>query len=259
MTEIIDQEQKEYNKFIKASVTDGTYFRDAREWYMARYVEPVCHRTVLFFINIIFGFVTYMLVITIVGALPMREERAIVVKSKDQSRYFSNIVPLRNSVDLKSVDEAVLKYLLTEYVKKREGFDFRNTTIEDLNNQLNYVKNNSSIQEYKDFQNFLNRDNPNSPLIYFGRDFQRIINVDSVEFAQREITNLTEQAKFLIARDVPVSANVRYTMVTKVNAVTSSSQKFLVTIDFRFSGINPKNNDRKLDFLVNSYKIFQIK
>ncbi len=261
MSDFISQEeQKEYNEFIKASVNDGSFFKDARDWYIFRYVQPICERTILFFANIIAGFVTYILIITIFNALPMKEEKAIIIKSKDQSRYFPTITPLRDSVDIKSIDEAVLKYILSNYIKKREGFDFRKTNIEALNNQMNYVKNNSSIQEYKDFQNFLSRDNPESPIFYFGRDFQRVVEIESVEFPERKTNNLAAQAKYFVVSDVPVTANIRYTITNKVNSVATSSQRYLVRVNFKFSGVNSKkNSNSRLEFMVTSYKIYKIK
>ena len=157
-------EQQEYNDFVKSLVRDGSYFKDARDWYIFRYVQPVCERTMLFFITIISGFVTYVLVMTILNSLPIKQEVAVIIRPKDQSLYFSVITPLRDSAELKNIDEAVSKYLLAEYIKKREGYDFRRTNIEALNNQMNYIKNNSSIQEYRDFQAFLSKNNPNSPI-----------------------------------------------------------------------------------------------
>lgn len=260
MVDNTDQEQKEYNDFIKSSVADGTFFRDARDWYIFRYVEPICQRTILFFANVIAALITYILIITISNALPMKEEKAIVIRSSDQSRYFPVIKPLRDSVELKSVDEAVLKYIVTNYVKKREDFDLRKTSIEILNNQMNYVRNNSVVQEYKDFQNFLNRENSDSPLIYFGKDFQRSVEVESVEFINKDIASLADQAKYFVTSEVPQSANVRFNVTIKINSVATSSQKYLAKINFKFSGIGSKNNgDQRLDFLVTSYKIFKIK
>lgn len=259
MSDLTSEEQKEYNEFIKSSVSDGSYFKDARDWYIFRYVQPIWERTILFFANIVAGFVTYILIITIINALPMKEEKAIIIKSKDQSRYFPVMVPLRDSVDIRSIDEAVLKYLITNYVKKREGFDLRKTNIDDLTLRMNYIKNNSSIQEYKNFQNFVDTKNPESPILYFGRDFQRVVEIESVEFPEQKRDNIAEQAKYFVTSDVPQSANVRYTITNKVNSVGTAPQRYLVRINFKFSGVNSKNTNSKLNFLITSYKIYKIK
>lgn len=253
-------EQQEYNDFVKSLVRDGSYFKDARDWYIFRYVQPVCERTMLFFITIISGFVTYVLVMTILNSLPIKQEVAVIIRPKDQSLYFSVITPLRDSAELKNIDEAVSKYLLTEYIKKREGYDFRKTNIEALNNQMNYIKNNSSIQEYRDFQAFLSKNNPDSPITYFGRDFQRLVDVKSVEFLQTKTDTLIDTARYFVASDLPSNANIKYTVTTKVNAIATSTKQYLVKINFKFSGVNSKkSSDLNLDFTVISYKVYKIK
>ena len=125
MPKNLTPEQQEYNNFIKASVASGDYFKDARDWYMIRYVYPVCERTILFFIAGFAGVIFYILTTTIMTSLPIKEEVPIIIRPTDQSKYFPVIKKLKNSVELQNVDEAVVKYLITEYIKKREGFDFR--------------------------------------------------------------------------------------------------------------------------------------
>ncbi len=260
MSNLTPEEQQEYNDFVKSLVADGSYFKDARDWYMFRYVQPVCERTMLFFIITIASFITYILVTTIFNALPIKQEVAVTIRPVDQSRYFPVIKPLKDSVELKNIDEAVSKYLLTEYIKKREGYDLRKTNIAHLNNQMNYIKNNSSIQEYRDFQSFLSKNNPDSPIIYFGRDFQRVVDINSVEFPREETDNLIDTARYFVASDLPSNANIKYTVTTKINSAVTSTQKYLVKINFKFSGVNSKKSaNSNLDFTVISYKIYKIK
>ena len=100
MSDLLLQDQ-EYNEAIKAAVKDGSYFEDARNWYIFRYIQPICERTILFFVNIISGFITYILILTIFDSLPVKEQVPIRLIAKDNSRYFPVIKPLRE--DRKSV------------------------------------------------------------------------------------------------------------------------------------------------------------
>ena len=125
---------------------------------------------------------------------------------------------------------------------------------------MNYIKNNSSIQEYRDFQAFLSKNNPNSPITYFGRDFQRLVDVKSVEFLQPKTDTLIDTARYFVASDLPSNANIKYTITTKVNSIATSTQQYLVKINFKFSGVNSKkSSDSNLDFTVISYKVYKIK
>jgi len=260
MSENLTADQKEYNDFIKASVANGAYFKDARDWYILRYVYPVCERTMLFFIAAFAGAIFYILATTIMLSLPIKQEVPIIIRPTDQSKYFPVIKKLKDSVDLQNVDEAVSKYLVTEYLKKREGYDFRRTNLEDLNKQLKYVKNNSSLQEYEKFQSFLSKENQDTPIKYFGRDFQRIVDVDSVTFVRQNVGTLIEKARDFIKSEVPSEVIIRYRVTTKINSVNVSSEKYLVKVKFKFSGIKAeKTPNSRLDFMVISYKVYKIK
>ena len=261
MSEELTQEQKqEYNDFIKASVADGSYFSDARDWYILRYVYPVCERTILFFIAIFAAAIAYILAQTILSSLPIKQEVAVVIRPKDQSRYFPVIKKLKDSVELENIDQAVAKYLLTEYIRKREGYDFRKTNLEALNNQLKYIKNNSSLQEYTNFQSFLSKDNKGSPINYFGKDFQRLVDIESVTFLRPNVGTLIDKARDFVKVEVPNEASIKYRIATKINSTDISNERYLVKIRFKFSGIDAKKKpDSKLDFMVIGYKIYKIK
>lgn len=254
------EQQEEYNQFIKASVADGSYFKDARDWYIFRYVLPICERTILFSAAIIAGVITYVLVMTTIDSFPLKEQVRIAIRPKDQTMYVPIIKKLRDSVELSSTDEVVAKYLLVQYLKKREDYNFREINLQALNDRLNYIKNNSSDQEYKNFQDFLSKDNPESPIIYYARDFQRVVYVDSVSFKKEETTNLLDKAIDFIPNKIPSQVDIRYTITNKINSKNAGSQKYLARIDFKFAGIDSASKgSSRLGFTVISYKIYKIK
>jgi type IV secretion system protein VirB8 len=254
------EQKQEYNDFIKASVADGSYFKDARDWYILRYVYPVCERTILFFIAIFSGLIAYILAVTIISSFPIKQEVAVIIRPKDQSTYFPVIKKLKDSVELENIDQAVSKYLLTEYIKKREGYDFRKTNLEQLNNQLKYIKNNSSLQEYSNFQGFLSKENKDTPINYFGKDFQRMVDIESVAFVKPNASTIIDKARDFVKVEVPSEASIKYRITTKINSTVISNERYLVKIKFKFSGIDGKKDpDSKLDFVVIGYKIYKIK
>ena len=258
MQNLAPEQQQEYNEFIKASVADGSYFKDARDWYIFRYVYPICERTILLFIAIVSGLITYILIITAVESFPIKQEVPIVVYPRDQFQYFSVIKKLNDSVELQNIDQAVAKYLLTQYINKRESFDFRKTNLEALNDQLNYVKNNSSASEYQKFQSFLSRENKNSPINYFGKDFQRLVYIESISFLKPNNQTFINKAKDFVKVEVPDEVNIKYRIVTKINSVNVLNNRYLAKIKFDFSGVDAKNKS-ELSFVINEYKLYRIK
>lgn len=256
-----DFNQQEYNDSIKKSVEDGSYFKDAFSWYIFRYVGPICERTMLFFIASFAAVISYVLVVIVNNSLPMKQDVPIIMWAQDTSLYYPVIHKLQTSrEETKNVDEAVIKYLITNYVEQREAFDFRKSDIETLNNKFAIVKNNSSVEEYRAFQSELSRDNPDSPIKNWGKNVVRKIKINSVEFdhSNDQDDTFLSKAKNFMTSEVPSQVQVRYTETNINNGVASNIEK-LIKISFKFSGIDPKNINKPLDFEVVGYKIYKIK
>lgn len=256
---------------VKESVEDKTYFKDALEWYFFRYLTPVCDRTLLLISGIISVMVMTLLFQMIQNTYPLVEEFPIFYKPTDQSLYVPKLVQLKTrkigveTEDQKqqTVDESVLKYLLSYYIRIREGFDFKDAQIAKVNKKFNAIKNLSSPTEYKKFQTFMNRDNPSSPLRFFGQSVEKVVNIESLEFIRKVPKNFAEKAKEFIVASIPTKAQVRFsTVTTKTNVntgeVTQKKDFFVVRLDFYFAGID-KDHEGPLNFEVTNYELFRVK
>ncbi len=158
-----DEQAKEYFEFIKTSVADKSYFKDAFDWYCFRYISPICDRTLLIFGAMIAAVVLFFLIVMIEGTFPLVERTPIIVEAKDQSKFFPNLIelkPKKESVgydsQIRTVDEAVAKYLVSFYVKTREGFDFSKAEVEDVNKKFNYIKNSKNNELNENFIKMIN-------------------------------------------------------------------------------------------------------
>lgn len=254
-----DQDPQEYNQFIKQSVKDGSYFKDAVEWYVFRYVNPICERTMLFFIAILCLLISYVLINIIFNSLPLVEHVPVVIKAKDTSKYIPVIKSLRNSEDIRTVDEAVVKYLLIQYLKNREEFDFTKADIEVLNKKFAAIRNNSSISEYRAFQAFMDKDNPSSPIKNWGKNITRLIQVSAFSFKRIELNNFVDRAKDFMSIEIPEEVEIRYNVINFDNGTSDNNQKYVAKIKFKFSGIDAKNPKKDLEFTVVEYKNFLVK
>lgn len=266
-----DSEQaKEYFEFIKASVANESYFKDALNWYFFRYVTPICDRTLLIFGSIIAAIVLYFLVQMIQNAFPLIVREPLFLRSKDQSRYFPNLIalkPKKNSKGydpaIKTVDEAILKYLLLVYVKDREGYDFSKAKIEDVNDKFNRIRNTSSSSEYQIFQLVMSKDNPNSPINDFGQSIAKEIIAESVSFIREDPKNLTQKALLYLSNKIPTEAEVRFVAVKRnfdpYGEQRDEQERYLAKIKFSFNGASKNDKETNLGFVVNEYKLFKIR
>lgn len=261
---------KEYLDSMKASVSDGSYFKDAVNWYFFKYVTPICDRTLLIFGAILATVVIYFLYQMMQSAFPLVEKMPIFIKSKDQSLYFPNLVELKPKENesgydpnIATVDEAVAKYLLANYVKERESFDFSDANIEDVNNKFNRIRNTSSSEQYKAFQLFMSKGNPTSPIRFFGKDVYREVTIESVKMIKEESDNLAIRAKNFIYSQIPTQAQVRFisnTITRNPQDGTNIEQKerFVAKINFKFAGIS-REETSLLNFTVNGYQLYRIR
>lgn len=256
---------------IKNKVEDGSYFADALDWYFFRYVNAICDRTILIVGGLIAAIVFYFLIEMINSAFPLKVEEPIFIRSYDQSLYFPNLLHLKPKVgeagydkNIKTVDQAVLKYLISTYIKDREGYDFSEAEVGDVNLKFAHIKNISSEMEYRKFQLFMSKDNQESPIHDFGLNVKKKIEIKSVKFITKQASNFANRAIDFITGKVPSQAEVRFVATTtKTNEneeINTSLQEYLVKISFTFNGITkPEPTIRNvIKFVVNDYQLFKV-
>lgn len=270
LARVKDEQAKEYFQFIKSSTRDGSFFKDALDWYFFRYLTPICDRTLLIFGAIIAAVVFYCLIQMIKGAFPLEIREPVIIRSLDQTQYFPHIIPIRPrkgqdgfDPDIRTVDEAVAKYLLSFYVKDREGYDFSKGDVEEVNKKLNHMRNLSSASEYKNFQTIMSKDNPSSPVNNFDQNIVKTIAIDSVKFARKEVKDFKAQALEYLSNDIPTQAEIRFTATTKTTndneETKSDKQRYLAKINFTFDGVNKDDQGAVVKFAVNSYTLYKVK
>jgi len=263
---------KEHLEHIKETVADKSYFKDALDWYFFRYVTAICDRTVLIFGGIIAAVVFYFLIQMIQSAFPLVVKEPIFIRATNQSLYFPNLVHLKPKPEepgydpnIKTVDQAVAKYLVGSYVSDREEYDFSKAEIEDVNVKFNRIKNLSSEMEYRKFQLFMSKDNPESPINNFGQPVRRTIEVKSINFISKEPKDFASRALVYLTGKIPSEAEVRLVAtVTTINEneeMKVEKQPYLVKLSFTFNGVSRPEKDSLniIKFVVNSYQLFKVK
>lgn len=265
-----DEEAKEYFRFIKGATKDRSYFSDALDWYFFRYVSPICDRTLLIFGATVAAVVLYFLIQMVNGAFPLVVKNPVFIRSEDQTKHFPMLINLKPKkgqegydVGIKTADESFAKYLLSYYVKNREGYDFSKAKIDDVNKKFNHIKNLSSASEYRNFQAVMSRDNFNSPIHNFGLDIKKTISIDSVIFSRSQPKDFATKAREYLSNKIPTEASVRFTAHVKSTNSRGESkiekERYLAKIEFAFGGINPNSKNGVLNFTVNGYTLYRIK
>jgi len=262
--------QNEYNKFVKNAVTNDSYFKDAKDWYIFRYVNPICDRTILL-IAILVLFSLFYIIKNITSSLyPITISQPIFVESKDQNLYQTKIIKVKPKKgeqnydsEIQTFDESILKYLIVNYIKDRESFDFRKGLVDDVNKKFNHIKSNSSYREYKNFQAIMSKNNKNSPIHYFGKNVMRDVKIINFKFKRREGKNAFEKAIFYIANSPPLEAEIDFlTLTVSVNDLNEKeykNERFIAKITYDYQQIFKKDKQNTIGFTVNQYVLYKFK
>jgi type IV secretory pathway component VirB8 len=276
-----DQEAvDEYFAFIKEEVDEGRFFKDALDWYLFRYVSPICDRTILIIGGILSIVICYIIFGIIKISFPLVVRDPIIISAKDQSKYLPNLIELKPKSGkpnydsgLRNIDEAIVKYLISIYINDRESYNFSKASIEDVNIKINRIKNISSVVEFKNFQNFFSEENPLSPIQNFGKNVKKNIEIIDFQFIRKkEKKDNFSKLKNFFNIELPNEAQVKFDAIISARDefgdVKTINEKYLVKVKFNFLPIqkpkivdekNKVKEDNKLKFMIESYKLFRVK
>ena len=268
------QETLEYQKFIKESVTNGSYFYDSIDWYLFRYVKPVSDRSMLFCIILIIGFIFYLIksmldVVYPVGhnrlKLPIVISQPIFVNFIDQNKYKPNLLTLKkiNTNKNLTTDQIIINHFLNFFVKNFEEFDYSSANLTLVNEKTDLVRNMSSYQVYTQFQKTMERSTPNSPMLYFGKNYSRTININNIEFLYtKKKSGLKENIDYFLKKiiiqvkpEVPDSAIISFSDTIKTidefKRIKTISNNYRYWVKFKYNSIS--KYDKNFNFTILKY------
>ena len=268
------QETLEYQRFIKESVANGSYFNDSVDWYLFRYVKPVSDRSMLFCIILIIGFIFYLIKSMLDVAYPAGHNRLklpIVISQPlfidfvDQGKYQPNLLPLKKTNINKNLttDQIIINHFLSFFVKNFEEFDYSSANLALVNEKTDLVRNMSSYQVYTQFQKMMEKSTPNSPMLYFGKNYSRTININNIEFLypqkksglKENIDHLLKKIIIQVKPEVPDSAIISFSDTVKTidefKRIKTINNNYRYWIKFKYSPIS--KYDKNFNFTILKY------
>jgi type IV secretion system protein VirB8 len=153
-------------KSAKNYVESGEYFIDALKWYKSKYINPFCHRSLLFILSSIVLALFFSIVLNINSLLPMVTSVRYSTNTNSSENKSAQIIRVNheNSDPLASIAEIMIQ----NYVSQRETYDYNN-----LKKQFIYIKNTSTRMVFRRFYNYMNINNPSSPVLLYQKDIIR--------------------------------------------------------------------------------------
>lgn len=221
---------------LKQYISSGGYFDDSRKWYAYKYLAPISQR--------VWGMYISVALLCMLAALIMNANMLLPIKQViTYGIYSNNAAGSEESASIIEMDDApagttprmfIATTLLKSYVKSREDYDY-----DKLKEQFLHVRNSSDKIVFKRFYDYMNIDNPESPVIRYQKYAKRTISIKNIEF--------TSDNDALVDFD---------SIAVDENGNRFENLSWQANINFKMDSIDDKSyQNSKFNFTVRDYKI----
>lgn len=225
------QSQKDY-------IESGEYFADAKNWYKYKYIRPFTQRSFIFILGVIACVLFLAIAININGLFPTSIQIKYSVTADTSSSKAARIIRANQFENnpLASITDIMIR----NYVTNREAFNYT-----DLKKQFIFIKNNSTRIVFRRFYNFMNIDNPSSPVLKYQQELKRSIRIISTKYpsSSKAVVKFNSIAKNIageISEDIVWQATINYE-IDQIRPDLPSGTRFNFTVtDYQLKIIEDK-------------------
>ncbi len=158
---------------LKRSVSDGSYFIEARRWYDVAYMSLISERLLYIIYSILSLIIMALALKGVVGLLPIKPGAPLVMMTRNVIKEYPTIVPLGDVEE--NPDHVIRRFFITQYVLRRERYD------KDLiADSARFVLNYSSPDVYGEYRQFYDKSNPRSPILRYESRARRLIEIGDI-------------------------------------------------------------------------------
>lgn len=226
-------------KSLKEYIETGEYFTDAKYWYKHKYIHPFSQRSFIFILSAIICVSFLGLVININSLFPSVIQVKYSINETSSAHKTAQII--RANQIKNDPQDSVTDILIKNYVLSREEYSYA-----DLKKQFIFVKNNSTRIVFRRFYNFVNLDNPSSPVLKYQKDKKRSIKIRSTSYPAQtkaivKFNSIVQNAAGEISEDIVWQATIDYE-IDKINPNLPSGSRFNFTVtDYQLKLIEDKS------------------
>jgi type IV secretion system protein VirB8 len=215
---------------VQEYIKSGEYFVDARKWYNYQYLYPLVQRSFLLLFCVVFFILFLGLVVNFQTLLPViRQVRYAITSESLKSATIISADHVKND-PISSIADIMIR----DYLIHRESYNY-----DSLQSQFMFIQNNSTRIIFKQFANFMNIDNPMSPVMRYQKSLKRTINIVSVNYYKNNMVEIIFDS-----------------LVKGTSGDILENMVWQATINFEIDSINthlPPNS--KFNFTVTGYKL----
>lgn len=186
----IMQKEEEYQKSLEEYVRSGQYFIEARSWYSFKYLRPITERSIMIICAWAFFVLLLTTFISLILLMPIERKVSYASYGEDILMKSSSIIRANrfSNEALRSINYVLMSY----YITKRESYN-----IENIDKQLNFIKNTSSKKVFEEYKNFVSFSNKLSPIVRYGSFIKRDITINNIKYLSNKkiLANFVSRAK----------------------------------------------------------------
>lgn len=230
------------NQQVKIAIQNGEFYKDAKEWYLSRFVQPLSLRAQVMLLSILILMATAISVYTIQRSF-VSTAIPFAIWAKDQVTLYPRLQKLASRTE--PLEISVARYFVSKYVELRESYNYLDFLDENKEAYLVKLQALSSRRSFKEYMEFMNPDdNPESPIVLYKNQIRRSIDIKSVSFNKVEgyldsatiIFQATEKSKDSV-HESTYRAEVRFS-ISNIEKVASKKERLM--------------------FFVTSYQIYKL-
>lgn len=225
---------------IAEKLRNGSYFKEAHNWYAGKYIYPETERSMM----LLFAITALLALIPIVILLKTTAEANNKVPFPIPVSNLTETIPVITPLTQKdeSPQEAVAKYLISDYIKSREEYIYSAMNGDKLKRLLKKIKSSSAKSVLNEYVSYMSERNPYSPLVRYKDHTNRYITIKSISFSDTDQTS--------------GKARVIFEAVEKSNDGQEKTSLWEVTMNLKLPDISILvKSGAPLRFIVGYYKI----
>lgn len=222
-------------------IESGEYFREARSWYDLVYLSPISQR--IFFIVVASFACLFMLfaVISVLNLLPISPRVPFAIYNDKPMQLHPKMTRFKKATE--PANPAILRFYLTSYVQKREGYSASRI----LANRA-FILRHSVPDVGARYSKQISQSNPQSPVRRLGKNRNMVVEIRQVQLLEGDETSKQQRAQIDFSTSIIANELLQKTNWTAV-------------IGYEYTGLQVRNTfdealgDYRLDFDEPTFKV----
>jgi type IV secretory pathway component VirB8 len=180
---------------VSEKVDSGSYFEESKKFYDLLYHSPMSERSCYVIVILVGLLIFWISVQSFLSIFPLRPNIPFIISSRDVFEELPMMEKLSYGGEDKN--QAVMRYLIRNYVERREFYNFFKP--ENMETNFYNIRYHSARDVLVEYRDFLKPESPSSPYSVLGNETSRSVKINSIRWSSNgpnsysAVVDFTEQ------------------------------------------------------------------